>query len=376
MRDLSKTSVKRTLYGLALVAVAIWGASKGFGLCQTHFPDRNHPATPALHDMQTVCVGNYLIDLPRGSEPVLLETDLAGNRSSKLISRAGKSRTDFQRQVANRWDAVKDLKKDGQVIFDQPAQRFETMADGVVITFNHHTTDLKSWPDGSTGPKSFYDTEGYLWRDGILYVFTSGLGKEGVIKAMQSIQVRRNDEIPFGKGFCGGLSFFSGEPDPMGSVEFAFLLPIDTKTEFRIKLPTGQSKRPDLTSLHSDDVKAKTLRMASRIQSGLAGSEWMEYAWMREGERDSLNLYATWFGHDKHLSVPPTLEPAVISSGTGFPGAEIQLEAEVEIRDQGAPPPKLGEMIAIEGKKTMSSEDFTALWDGVVPTLRRRPGNE
>ena len=97
---------------------------------------------------------------------------------------------------------------------------------------------------------------------------------------------------------------------------------------------------------------------------------------MREGERDSLNLYATWFGHDKHLSVPPTLEPAVISSGTGFPGAEIQLEAEVEIRDQGAPPPKLGEMIAIEGKKTMSSEDFTALWDGVVPTLRRRPGNE
>ena len=376
MRDLSKTSVKRTLYGLALVAVAIWGASMVFGLYQTRFPDRNHPAIPALHNIQTFCVGNYLIDLPRGSEPILLETNLTGNRSSKLVSWTGKSRADFEREVTDRWNAVKDVKKNEQAIFDQPAQRFETMADGVVITFNHHTTDLKSWPDGSTGPKSFYDTEGYLWRDGILYVFTSGLGKEGVIKAMQSIQVRRNDEIPVGKGFCGGLSFFSGEPDPMDSVEFAFLLPIDTKTEFRIKLPTGQSKRPDLSSLHSNELNVKTLRMASRIQSGLAGSEWMEYAWIREGERDSSSLYATWFGHDKHLSVPPTLEPAVISPGSGFPGVEIQLEADVQIGNQGTSPPKLGEMIAIEDKKTMGSEEFTALWDGIINSLRRRPGTE
>lgn len=314
---------------------------------------------PELKDMQTYCVGNYLIDLPRGSEPIRLETRLQGNRLSTFFAKPGVSRQDFERHVIKRWEVVKDQKKNGLVVLDGPAQRFEVMPDGVLITLNHHTTELKNWPDGSTGPQAFYETEGFLWRDETLYQFTSGSNKDGVINAMKSLQVRKDEEIPVGKGFCGGLSFFPGQPEANDYVWFAYRLPVEPHTEFRIKLPAIQPPRPDLALFESGQVKVKKIRDAKRNIAGVAGEEWIEYVWYnRFAGVYETSLGAAWFG-----AGPDEF---------GYPGIQIRLDTSSKA--ENIPPPKVGEMIAVEGQRTMSVEDFTALWDGIAATLRLRPG--
>lgn len=365
------TDKKRLARWLLLAPLLLWSADKLFNLYQIHFPNRNHPMSPLVQDMQTFCVGNYLIDLPRGSLPIRLETRIKKERKAEFLAYPDRSRADFQHKVIDRWEAIKDWKKDGSIVFDQPSQRFDIMPDGVVMTSQHYTM-VANWPDGTSGPKSFYETEGYLWRDGTLYEFKIGSSKDTLIKAMQTLQVRKDDEIPVTQGFCGGRSFFPGPPDPMDYVEFVFRLPIETDTEFRIKLPTGRSPHPDLTPFLSDDVKFKKLREASRTQAGLEGSEWMEYSWIREGGWDSSDLSAAWFGHDKNPSLPPPVDP-VVGLDNGFPGVEMKLEAGIRISDEGAPPPKVGEMIAPKDKKPITIEEFAALWDGIVASLRPRP---
>jgi hypothetical protein len=324
--------------------------------------------------MQTFCVGNYLIDLPRGSVPTRLETDLGRERhSAKFFAYPGRSRRSFQNKVIDRWEAIKDWKQDGPAnsltIFDQPSQRFDIMPDGVVMTSQHHTTNLKEWPDGSKGPQSFYETEGYLWRDGTLYQFISGVGKEGVIEAMNALQVRQDDEIPVAQGFCGGRSFFPGAPDPMDYVSFTFSLPIDTETVLVIDVPTGRSPHPDVNAFGFADLKAKILRQARRTQAGLAGQERIEAYWeKKDDDHYKTSLSAAWFAHDDNLPAP---DMGFIGPDDGFPGVEIKLDANSEV--EGIASPSLGEMIAPEGQAPLTVEEFTALWDGIVSSLRLRP---
>lgn len=349
----------RIAYRLSLVVIAIWVASKAFGLYQVHFPNRNHPMIPELQDMQTFCVGNYLIDLPHGSEPIRLETRIKGDRSTTMLSWPNTSREEFISQVNKRWSEIKDLATDGATTFEHPSQRFDVVTDGVVMTSQHHTMNLKEWPGGDRGPKSFYETDGFLWREGVLYVFSSSFGKEGVINAMKTLQVRRNEEIPVGKGFCGGLSFFPGEPEANDYVWFAYRLPVEPHTEFRIKLPAIQPPRPDLALFESDQIKVRKLRDAKREIAGISGEEWIEYVWHNrfKGVYETA-MEAFWFG-----AGPEEF---------GFPGIQLRLDASSNA--ENIPPPKIGEMIVVEGKRTMSPEDFTALWDGIAATLRPRLG--
>ncbi|MDR2925213.1 MAG: hypothetical protein LBU76_04595 [Azoarcus sp.] len=366
------TDKKRVAKCLLAALLALWGAGKLFGLYQIHFPNRSHPMIPLLQDMQTFCVGSYLIDLPRGSVILSMKTDInMGQRSAEFLVNSElypcRSRSDFQHWGDTRWAAIQAMKPEGNMVFDQPPQRTEPVPDGVVMTFKHHTADLGHWPDGTSGPQPFYDIEGYLWRGGTLYVFGDrGNNKEGVTEAMKALQPRRDDEIPIGAGFCGGRSFFPGRPDADDYVEFVFRLPTETDTEFRIDMPTGRSPHPDMARYVSDDVKFKKLREASRTQAGLEGSEWMEYSWIRSADWDRAELSADWFGH---LSTSTTTRP-----DNGFPGVELKLDAYSKTDDEGAPPPKLGKMIVPEGGTAMSIEEFTALWDAIVSSLRPRPG--
>jgi len=243
------------------------------------------------------------------------------------------------------------------------------MLDGVVMTFKHRTTDLKGgWPDGSTGPRSFYETEGYLWRDGTLYEFSVGSSKETLINAMQSLQPRKEEEIPVTEGFCGGRSFFPGKPNPMDYVWFAFRLPIETNTEFRIMVPTGQSPHQDVNALRLDTLKMKKLRDASRAQADFEGKEWIEALWQKKNDDHYATiLAASWFGSIKNR--PARVGP-ITGPDDGFPGMEMKLSASTEAK--GISPPQVGKMVAQEGKKPITVEEFTALWDGIVASLRPR----
>lgn len=354
------TDVKRITYWLALIALAVWGVVKAVGYYQVHSPNRNHPMISELQDMQTYCVGNYLIDLPRGSEPIRLETTLDGNRSATLISWPGISRQEFLRRLDKRWSEIKDITADGTTVFDQPSQRFEVIPDGVLITSRHYTMNLEAWPGGGSGPKSFYETEAFLWREGTLYVFSSEVGKEGVINAMKSLQVRKEDEIPVGKGFCGGMSFFPGKPEANDYIWFAYRLPVEPHTEFRIKLPAIRPPHPDLTLFESDQIKVKKLRDAQRKIAGVTGEEQIEYVWHNrfDGVYET-SLAAAWFG-----AGPEEF---------GFPG--VQMKLDTTSKAESASPPKVGEMVGAErGEKAMNVENLIALWDGITATLRQRPG--
>lgn len=91
----------------------------------------------------------------------------------------------------------------------------------------------------------------------------------------------------------------------------------------------------------------------------MTGNEWIEYDWQNEFEGIyQTTLAAAWFGEGP--------------DEFGYPGIHFRLDASS--KGENIPLPKVGEMIAVEGKRTMGAEDFTALWDGIAASLRPRPG--
>ena len=99
----------------------------------------------------------------------------------------------------------------------------------------------------------------------------------------------------------------------------------------------------------------------------------MYYRFANEYGVYKTRLSATWFGSGGGF---PKLEPNGYGAppDNGFPGIEIKLDVDTEAHEDDIPPPAMGEMIAENGKEPMSTERFMALWDGILATLRPRPG--
>jgi hypothetical protein len=349
LRRTAKVALAVFIGGVALVL---------FNLYRVHFPNREHAMIPPLQDMQTFCVGRYQIDLPRGSVLYRAISSAGGAASADFSAVQPVPRHEFENTVHERWVAIQKLKLDalGQP-FTQPAERTELSSDTILFTFNHITRSGR-WPGGVTGTKSFYDTEGYLWRNETLYRFSGGSVEDRVSAAMRRLQPHSNTDIPNAQGFCAGHSFFPGAPEDGESTDFAFHLPTNPPVELRIGTMGGDFVKQDPSMFDMADLKMSFVRDTHRGIGDLAGDEWIYFDASRRGHIDTYGLGAYWH---RPAGASISRQPS------------INVQMNIDIKDESSSsflrdfPPKKAE-------GDIGKEEFLALWDGILKTLRPRPG--
>ena len=230
--------------------------------------------------------------------------------------------------------------------------------DGVLFAFNHSSIYAREWPDGSKGTQFFYETEGYLWRNETLFRFTDVPVKDRPIAAMRRLQPQSNTDIPNAQGFCAGHSFFPGAPEDGESTDFAFHLPTNPPVELRIGTMGGDFNKQNLALFNSSDIKASFLRDTRHRVGEIDGEEWIDTSTSKEtGGIYNSEIRAFW----RHLAG---------ESISRQPSINIHMSIDV---DEKTPPPTYGELPPKKAEGDIGKEEFLALWDGILKTLRPRP---
>lgn len=345
-------------FPIILVVILGWAAFTVFGLYRVYLPNRNHAMIPVLQDMQTFCVGRYLIDLPRGSTLSKAEASV-GSSSVDFLTNHPISLAEFRNKVHARWSEIKDLRRDRDIVFTEPSQRSEVLPEGTVFTFRHHATDAREWPDGSKGRHFFYETEGYLWREETLYHFSAGSMKDSLIAAMHQLRPRKDETIPQTQGFCAGRSFFPGQPEDGESTNFVFHLPTTPLVEFRIGTMNEGLQKLNPADYSVPDLKMLLLRDTRHTIGDLTGEEWILSATGKNpGGIYNSSITAYW------------QRPAG-ESLSRQPSINLKLDLDI---DEEARPANYGEFPPSNARGEIGKEEFLALWDGILKTLRPRPG--
>lgn len=350
-------SLRRVAWAGLFLFIA-WAVFKSYAFYRVHFPIRDHAMISPLQEMQTFCVGRYLIDLPKGSVLFRAESSAGGEADADFFADHSVTHSQFLERVQSRWAELKELKQDKREVFEKPSERIEVIKDGVVFTFRHRSRYEDEWPGGDKGLKHFYETEGYLWQNNVLYRFSDATTKEEVISSMKRLAFRQDDEIPSRQGFCGGRSFFPGSPQERESVEFAFHLPTTPPIDFRIGTTTGGTPpKPNLSLLNSDSFKASRLRDANRMIGDLCGEEWINTSTNKRYDDHFISqMYARWY-HPEGENIAKN------------PDIDIRMEINIHAT---TPPPIFGELPPAKAESEVGKEEFLALWDGILKTLRPR----
>ncbi|BBN87885.1 T6SS immunity protein Tli4 family protein [Azospira sp. I09] len=354
-------SLRRVAWAGLFLFIA-WAIFKSYALFRIHFPIRDHAMIPPLQEMQTFCVGRYLIDLPKGSVLFRAESSAGGKAAVNFFSDTPVTYSQFLEKIRIRWEELKELKKDGNEVFEKPSERIEFLQDGVIFTFRHRSDYEDEWPGGDKGLQHFYDTEGYLWRSSVLYRFYGGIVRNETETAMQHMILRQDDELPSRQGFCGGRSFFPGPPQERESVNFAFRLPTNPPIELRINMPSGRPPKQNLALFNSNDFKASMVRDAKLSIGSMGGEEWITTSTESKFEnRYNSSMDAHWYYVKETIQAPLP----------GELGIHVRMEFDV---DTETPPPTFGELPPAKAEGEVGKEEFLALWDGILKTLRPRPG--
>lgn len=356
------TPFLRRVAWAGLFLFVAWAVFKSYALYRIHFPTRDHAMISPLQEMQTFCVGRYLIDLPKGSVLFRAESSAGSDADVDFFADYPVPRHEFAEKTLKRWEELKELKKDGNEVFEKPSERIEIMQDGVVFTFRHRADYEDEWPSGAKGWLHFYETEGYLWRNNVHYRFSGGRVKKEIEIAMRRLVLRQDDEIPSHQGFCGGRSFFPGPPQERESVNFAFRLPTNPPIELRIDMPSGRPPKQNLALFNSNEFKASMVRDAKLSIGSMGGEEWITTSTENKFEnRYNSSMDAHWYYVKETIQAPLP----------GELGIHVRMEFDV---DTETPPPTFGELPPAKAEGEVGKEEFLALWDGILKTLRPRPG--
>ena len=154
--------------------------------------------------LQTLCLGRFLVDVPKDTEMVGQSSEYRGD-SVSLTRRV--SQEAFQKVILDKEKVLKETKHETEPSLLKHISR---SGDGnsVVMVF---------WKAPTTG--YLYVTEAYKWTKGYQFLIKSYASRDKVPMALElanrtlaELQYRRDNEIPTTPGFCIDGGFFAGEP--------------------------------------------------------------------------------------------------------------------------------------------------------------------
>lgn len=354
----------RRAFQIGLAALALWLVYQGAHYYRITHPNRNHAMTESLKEMQTFCVGRFLIDLPKGTTIIKA---YGSGRHADFEAVHPVPHSEFESMTTQRWADISQKKADANgVPFLEAPSRTSPTRDAVIFSYGHTRVQSTDVTTGEDIEASVHEIEAHLWRDNILYSFTDHPLDQHVLETMRTLQHWRHDEIPSEHGFCGPRSFFAGGSQSE-SVLVGFRLPTQPPMELRLStatFPAGEeylrprATRPNIKAFETDNFKSATHRDAERVVAGLPGEELLIGTTDRNGERYSTEILARWFyPGEPNSSGKPSIEAKV----------EISYETAEPTSPWGGFPPK-------QMPNEIGEDEFMTYWDTIVNSIRLRPG--
>jgi hypothetical protein len=302
------------------------------------------------------------VDLPRGSQ-LKMALSSAG---AKFTHRPHVTREEYLKLVEQRWQELQALTEDeyGEP-FIEPSKRIDVAEDAVLFAYKHTVLTL-----GPTKGDIIYSVEGYLWRDYTLYTFPPPQTNEidEIIETMMTLQKRAVEEIPVGPGLCAAGSFFPGNVYGE-SVAFVFDIPARQGRPYFFRFETS--------TLYGEDARIMNRRRSTRELIPFLPSNSRIHI-----ERDRDRTLAGMIGNE---SVAGFIENNHGSHSYGvdadweFPGdirsnqrPHILLSMGISYKTPEAPTRKGFPKPGADG--TDPEEDFLAVWEAILKSLRPRPG--
>ena len=353
----------------------LWLSFSAIAQYRIHNPKYEHAMTSLTQNMQTHCFGRSQINLPAGTRTSMayLEIDGVG-----VSAEPGIPHEEFVKNMNTRWLELQALTKDNyNRPYLKPSVKLEPIQDGVIFLYEHSIIK-GSVLDGEPAESPYHESEGYLWRDGVLFVFKKALESEDdYARVMSRLEVRQINEMPKRPGICFGWGFVeSSEFEPV-NLRMRFDFPgnkkiglIATQKYFNGEsskplLQRRKEKRPINEAMFAAALKRKPdivfgehiFRFAKRALGKLDGEEITVGSTEKRGDFNN-HIGSEW----EYIGKSGSLD---------FP--EITLEMGVSYTTTKAPSP-LGAFPSKEiAPDALPENEYFALWDAILKSLRPRP---
>lgn len=376
----------------ALCATLLLGACTPQYKVPEMTPEETRRIEQLTERMTTRCMGRYLIDLP---EAFILSVNNPATIEGIPVKVTPMSRSQFDSQLERRTQELRKEHMDTRP--DRPLLKGseQTPADFVGRVFNRvesggtaefaRVLELLAWKEGyridmqtkaTDGTDLHPDPKkiGTVWGNIEKRVIEEYKNRKDtpeklalLLSVYSRVEGRKETDIPESKGLCIANGFVRGEA----------IIEEGLNTSFDLKgLPDVSFDLSHLGDLHEEksllqrsgevekDMKAsgtQTIRKGKKEIHGLAYEEWL----MQGPTAD--RVPGTMF----------TLNGNEVAEGADKPFVSLQLLNGFRIDT----PPDLSEeqrealgLLKDLEKATFSPSEAVALWDKVIPTLRRRPG--
>jgi len=319
----------------------------------------NHTTSEAMtQEKMTICVGRFLIDLPKGAKVIFAATRVAGvtismeeGSSDMGLKTAIAEREQELNQQTNEY-GQRSLEKKNEV----DAVNFKT-----TLIYYGREKPMKPIVYGEQvfGGVERLNVEAFGLYADRLYRFkgehlASPLTENNVAELAMQFESREQETIPAEAGFCTDSGFIH-DPIAPGDVEsIAMFASLRGYPDLSIRLDisvNGKKIHESLLSRAANNgirrefiSRFTNLRKQARVVNGIAGEEFGEH--VKEFNGTSAHMF-TWasMGKLKDVTAPKiTLE---LQTGIGRPGAPVNA--------------------------SLSDDAVIALWDSIASSIRLRP---
>ena len=370
---------------MALAILCIAGLWRYMEYHRMQNPNRTHPPMEITASPRTFCIGRTLVDLPQGlypDDPAIapLIRSSAILDGVRIEARPNVALEEFNAIVANRWAEVQTYTHNANTNpYVKPSQRQQVRDNGWILAFNHEEikSNVRYIGNGQNTfeIKIYYDAEGYFWDKGTMFTMAdSGVQiVEEMTDLMQRSRFNKADEVPQETGIClnGGfiqIYYMSKTESYSWRLELpAFNLSFAEEGRAAEKsMLENEFKEISPTYSEKDDYSALTgtaHRAAKRPDDPLPGEEVIltstTYNTDARPREYASEVAALW---DYQGRPKPDPKPA-LGATLGFKHKSTHTPGT--LGDYPMPTP---------GSSYPTKEEFFALWDAIIGSIRFYPG--
>jgi len=364
----------RSLLALIALSGLAYYAMRQYQITHPHY---EHAMTSLTQNMQPHCFGRFLIDLPSGAR--VDSASLTINDISIAYDEFV-SHEEFEARMAKRWQELQALTKDDyNRPYAEPSKRLTPIPNGEIFLYEYEYLDGLDVHGVDRGPRLIHQAEGYLWRDEVLYEFKSRLkGEEKIAALMPRIETRADSRPPTQPGFCFGRGLLetSGAFEVADAhVSFTFPGQEDFGLIAGERIFDGEAEKP-LLQRRTEKLPFNQAMFAEALKRkpGLVYGE-HKYRFSKrpiakfEGEEIVVGSTEKKFTYS--TSVGSEWEYVGKSGSNELPA--LSLNMGVSFTTQQAPSPLGAFPSKAIAPKAISEEEYFALWDAILKSLRPRP---
>ena len=376
-KSLSRIAKQHPIWSLIGLAAIAWAGYQSVQYYKITHPHYEHAVGTLSQNMQPHCFGRYQIDLPAGARVASASIDVNGVSVGYKLH---VSHEEFEQLIAKRWQELQAMTMDSYKRPNaQASKKLDPVPDGVVFLYEYKYLEGPDAYGVDRGPRLTYQTEGYLWRDEVLYKIGKLLnGEEKIAALMPRIETRTSGQFPSRSGFCFGYGFLiaSGGFEPVWTrVSYTFpdhkgfgLLVSEHLFNVEANKPLLQ-RRAEKQPMKEAMLAAALKQDPSLILGGKKYRAAKRKLGILDGEE--ITQGATEETLDFDTDISSVWETVGKSNSLDYP--EITLQMGIEFTTKQSPSP-LG---AFPSKKiapdALPEKEYFALWDAILKSLRPRP---